>query len=105
VASAPDIAHLHARFMQLVFMTGISLSQYQSGLQVILEKKSGAINVDLLRAILLMEADFNVAMKILLGHHMVCNTIKSHVVPQECFSSLPEHRPYKFLSIAASLLM
>jgi len=35
---SPDIAHLHARFTQLVFMTGISLSRYQSGLQVILEK-------------------------------------------------------------------
>jgi len=47
-ASAPDLAHLHARFTQLVFMTGISLSQYQSGLQVILEKKAGAININLL---------------------------------------------------------
>jgi len=34
---------------------------------VILEKKAGAIHVDLLRAILLMEADFNAAMKILIG--------------------------------------
>jgi len=35
----PSTAHLHARLTQLVFMTGISLSHYQSGLQVILEKK------------------------------------------------------------------
>jgi len=91
-ASAPELAHLHARFTQLVFMTGISLSRYQSGLQVILEKKAGAINIDLLQAILLMEADFNAAMKILIGHHMVCNAIKSRAVPQECFGSLLEHR-------------
>jgi len=37
-ASTPTIAHLHACFIQLVFMSGILLSQYQSGLQVILEK-------------------------------------------------------------------
>jgi len=90
-ASTPTIAHLHTRFTQLVFMSGMSLSRYQSGLQVILEKKAGAIHVDLLRAILLMEADFNTTMKILIGHRMVCNAIKSRAVPQECFGSLPEH--------------
>jgi len=89
-ALSSTIAHLHTRFMLLVFMTGISLSHYQYGLQVIL-KKVGAINVDLLQAILLMEADFNAAMKILIGHQMICNAIKSWVVPQECFGSLPEH--------------
>jgi len=90
-ATSPSIAHLHARFTQRVFMMGISLSCYQSGLQVILEKKAGAIHVDLLRAILLMEADFNAAMKLLIGHRMVCNVIKNNAVPQECFGSLPEH--------------
>jgi len=86
-----DIASLHSRFTQLVFMTGISLSRYQSGLQVILEKKPGAINIDLLRAILLMEADFNAAMKILVGHRMICNAIKSEAIPVECFGSRPGH--------------
>jgi len=33
------LAHIHAQFTQLVFMTGLSLSRYQAGLQVILEKK------------------------------------------------------------------
>jgi len=42
-AFAPPLAHLHARFTQLVFMTGISLSRYQSGLQVILEKSLGLL--------------------------------------------------------------
>jgi len=55
-------------------------------------KKAGKIYVNDLWAILLMEVDFNVAMKILLGHRMVCNAIKSHAVPQECFGSLLEHR-------------
>jgi len=34
-----SLANLHARFTQLVFMTGLSISRYQQGLQVILEKK------------------------------------------------------------------
>jgi len=90
VATSPGIAHLHAWFTQLVFMMGISLSRYQSGLQVILEKMAGVIHVNLLHTILLMEADFNVAM-IFLGHHMICNVIKNRAVLQECFGSLPEH--------------
>jgi len=87
----PSIAHLHARFTQLVFMTGISLSRYQSGLQVILEKKPGAINIDMLRAILLIEADFNAAMKLIIGHRMICNAIRCHAIPTECFGSRPGH--------------
>jgi len=58
-------------------MTGISLNRYQLGLQVILEKKAGTIHMDMLRAILLMEADFNTAMKLLIDHRMVCNAIKN----------------------------
>jgi len=97
--ASPTIAHLHAHFTQLVFMTGISLSRYQLGLQVILEKKAGAIHVDLLWAILLMEADFNAAMKLLIGHQMVCNAIKNKAVPQECFGSLPA-RTYCYSSFS-----
>jgi len=91
VAADPGLAHIHAQFTQLVFMTGITLSWYQSSLQVILEKKANMIHVDLLCTILLMEADFNAAMKIFLGHQMVCNAIKNQAVLQECFDSLPEH--------------
>jgi hypothetical protein len=66
-AHHPGISHILARFTQLVFCHGVSLNRYQAGLQVILEKKAGSIHVNKLRAILLMEADFNSAMKILIG--------------------------------------
>jgi len=88
--STPTIAHLHAHFTQLVFMSGILLSWYQSGLQMILEK-SRSNTCGSLQAILLMEVAFNATMKILIGHWMVCNAIKSHAVPQDFFRSLPEH--------------
>jgi len=35
------IVHLHARFMQLIFMMGLSISRFQASLQVILEKRPG----------------------------------------------------------------
>jgi len=91
VAYSPSTARLHTQFTQLVFMIGILLSRYQSSLQVILKKKAGMIHIDLLRAILLMEADFNTAMKLLIGHCMVCNAILTRAIPQECFASWPEH--------------
>jgi len=65
------LVHLHAQFTQLIFQMGLSISRFQAGLQVILEKKAGNINVDNLRAILLTEGDFNMAMKIFIGARIV----------------------------------
>jgi len=85
----PLLAHLHARFTQLVFMTGLSISRYQAGLQVILEKKAGNIHVDNLRAILLMEGDFNGAMKIFIGARMIQSAQALKLIPSECYGSRP----------------
>jgi len=84
---SPDIVHLHARFTQLVFMTGLSLSQYQTGLQVILEKKAGNIHVDNLWAIFLFKGDFNGAMKILVGSRMISSALNNDLIPEECYGS------------------
>jgi len=70
-------------------MTGLSLSRYQAGLQVILEKKAGNIHVDNLRAILLMEGDLNAAMKIFIGSRMIAHASKHHLLPAECYGSRP----------------
>jgi len=70
-------------------MLGVSLKRYQAGLQVILEKKANSINVDSLRAILLMEADFNMAMKILIGYRMIQLAQDRGLIPIECFGSRP----------------
>jgi len=78
-------------------MSGISLSHYLSGLHVVLEKKTGAIHANLLWAILLMEADFNAAMKLIIGHHMICKAIKARAILDECFGSQPEHMAIQVL--------
>ncbi len=51
------------------------ISCWQSSLQVLLEKKPGAIHIANLHALGLLEADFNSAMKILAGHCMVCQAL------------------------------
>ncbi len=84
-----NMAHLHAHFTQLVFMTRLSLSRYQTGLQIILEKKAGNIHVNNLRAIFLFEGDFNGAMKILVGSCMITSALDNALIPDECYSSRP----------------
>jgi len=66
-----------------------SISWYQTGLQGILEKKEGNIHINNLQAILLMEGDFNRAMKILLGSHMICLAQHLALIPAECYGSHP----------------
>jgi len=70
-------------------MTSLSISHYQTGLQVILEKKEGNVYIDNLRAILLMEGNFNIAMKILLGSHMICSVQNLDHIPSKCYGSHP----------------
>jgi len=71
----------------MVFNHGYSLSCWQSSLQVLLEKKPGAIHVADLWALGLFKADFNAGMKILVGYHMVCQALQSDQIPLECIPS------------------
>jgi len=86
---SPTLASLHGHFTQLVFMMGLSLQCYQAGLQVILEKKASNKHVDNLCAVLLMEGDFNAAMKIFIGAHMMANSTTWNLLPAECYGSHP----------------
>jgi len=85
---SPILAHLYSQFTQLVFMTGLSLSQFQAGLQVILEK-SWQHPCGNLHAILLMEGDLNVVMKIFIGTHMIANALHLNLIPAKCYGSCP----------------
>jgi len=87
-ASCPTWSELHAIFTQLCFANGFSPQRWQSGLQVVLEKKAGIIHIDKLRALLLIEADFNFGNKILFGHWMMLQTQDSQAIPAECFGSV-----------------
>jgi len=54
-----------------------------------LGKKANSINVDSLCAILLMEADFNATMNILIGYCMIQLAQDCGLIPVECFGSHP----------------
>ncbi len=73
----------------MAFTQGYSLSCWQSSLQVLLEKKPGAICIADLCALGLLEADFNSAMKILVSHCMVCQALQANHIPLKCYGCVP----------------
>ena len=58
-AQSDLLSEMHAIMTELAVTGGAPLARWESGLSVMLEKMKGVIQVDKLRAILLMEADFN----------------------------------------------
>jgi hypothetical protein len=64
----------------------IQLERWLRGLSVMLEKTLGVTLVSKLRAILLMEADFNTTNKIVYGDRMMTNVRKCNLMPEEIFS-------------------
>ncbi len=67
----------------------LSLSHWQSSLQVLLEKKPGSIYVADLHSLGLLNAEFNASMKIMVDHHMVQQALQANLIPLECYGSVP----------------
>ena len=81
------LAEIHATVGHLASHSGLCLSRWCKGLTVMLEKEEGNIRVDKLRAILLMEADFNFLNKLLFGHRLVKQIEFFHRFPNELYGS------------------
>jgi hypothetical protein len=80
------IAHYHAAQVIVTLAHAIQLERWSRGLSVMLEKTLGVTLVSKLRAILLMEADFNVTNKIVYGDRMMKNVRRFNRMPEEIFS-------------------
>ncbi len=72
--------------MTVTLTHAIQLERWSRGLSVMLEKTLGVTLVSKLRAILLMEADFNATNKIVYGDRMMKNVCKYNLMPEETFS-------------------
>ena len=70
-SNSPMLSELHASFQHIISHTRICLIRWAKGLMVMLEKLAGVIRVNKLRALLLMEADFNSVNKLIFGHRMI----------------------------------
>ncbi len=80
------ISHYHAARVLVTLAHAIQLERWSRGLSVMLEKTLGVTLVTKLRAILLMEGDFNAAYKMVYGVRML-NCARDHnLMPEEIFS-------------------
>lgn len=80
------ISQFHALKVTLAMRRGIALDRWSNGLSVMLEKIFGIRLVSKLRAILLMEADFNAANKEIFGSRMMNQARKHKLIPEEIFT-------------------
>ncbi len=80
------IAHYHAAQVTVTLAHAIQLERWSRGLSVMLEKTLWLTLVSKLRAILLMEADFNATNKIIYGDRMMKHIRKHNQMPEEIFS-------------------
>ena len=87
VGSASDIiSYYHAARVTVVIAHAIQLERWLQGLSVMLEKTLGVTLVTKLRAILLMEADFNATNKIIYRNRMIEKAQEYNLMPEEIFS-------------------
>jgi hypothetical protein len=80
------ISQFHALRVSLALKKGVALERWSKGLSVMLEKMYGVRLVSKLRAILLMEADFNATNKEVYGVCMLDNARQYNLIPEEIFS-------------------
>lgn len=85
-ASDDTLSEINAIFTEITISTGYSPPRWQNGLSVMLEKVEGVRNLDKLRAILLMEADYNFANKLIFGKRMIEQADDNDEIPWECFA-------------------
>ena len=86
-AKCHKLSEIHASIAHIASTSGHCLTRWCKGLTVMLEKEAGNIRVDKLRAILLMEADFNFVNKLLFGHRLVKQIESYNRFPDELYGS------------------
>ncbi len=85
-ADCDYISQFYALRVLLALKKGIALERWSNGLSIMLEKMFGVCLVSKLRAILLMEMDFNAMNKEVYGVRMLDTARKYKLMPEEIFS-------------------
>ena len=82
-----QLSELHASFLHVASLSGLCLKRWDNGLTIMIEKMKGVIRVDKLRALLLMEADFNSLNKLIFSSRMIKLSEQRKRMPNEPFGS------------------
>ena len=85
-AHSEYLSEVHARMLSLTTKTGTTPERWSKGLSVMLEKIVGVALATKLRAILLMEADFNFHNRLIFGDRMMKLARDNGMVPEEIYS-------------------
>lgn len=80
------ISHHDAMKTTICLKHGVTLDRWKESLTCILEKEPGNCLITKMRAILLMEADFNATNKIIYGDRMLWNVRNNGLMAEEIFS-------------------
>jgi hypothetical protein len=80
------LSALQAAKLSLAARTGIPMDRWGSALTVLLEKEFGNIYLDKMRAICLMEVDFNWLMKLAFAKRMMDQAYDAGIIPVEQFA-------------------
>ena len=93
MAAAKDdmLSEIHAIKTELAVTGGCPLPRWQAGLSCMLEKEPGVIKVDKLRAILLMEADFNFFNGLMFAGRMMRRAEARQGIPKEIYGGRKNH--------------
>ena len=78
-----EIADIKCKLVNLALASGQPLLRWTKGVSVMLEKVAGNINVQKLRAILLLEADFNAMHKIIFNNRLMPRIEADNAIPME----------------------
>ena len=82
-----QLSELHASFLHVASLSGICLKRWAKCLTIIIEKMKGVIRVDKLRALLLMEEDFNSLNKQIFSSRMIKLSEQYKRMPKELFGN------------------
>jgi hypothetical protein len=86
IAHDKFLSSLEAAKLSLSARTGIPLDRWGLALTVLLEKEFGNVYLDKMRAICLLEADFNWLNKLIFAKRMMDRAYDANIVPVEQFA-------------------
>lgn len=72
--------------MNLILRLGFPLERWLHGILLLLQKKTGNIDIDKLWAIILFEADFNWLLKMTFSKHLISRATENDLLHQEFFA-------------------
>ena len=83
-----DLSSIYSSIINLSIKNQTPLTQWTKGLSIILEKALGKLSISKLRAILLLEADFNKLYKIIFNRRILPALEKKYLIPYKIVGGL-----------------